>query len=93
MSITADIIREPFIGTETKITSSLNSNCVGLSGKVIDETKKTFTILSTGRKRVVPKDISVFHFSFSDGSIVEIEGKLLIGRPEERLKKTIKRLW
>jgi ribonuclease P protein subunit POP4 len=93
MRITPNIIQGPFIGTEATIASSLNRNCVGLSGRIIDETKRTFTILSAGRIKTSPKDISIFHFNLSDGSVVEIDGRLLVGRPEERLKKSIKRLW
>jgi ribonuclease P protein subunit POP4 len=39
------------------------------------------------------KDSSVFHFKFPDGTVVEIDGKLLVGRPEDRLKKRVRRLW
>jgi len=39
------------------------------------------------------KDQAVFQFQFFDGTIVEIDGKLLVGRSEDRLKKTMKRLW
>ncbi len=41
----------------------------------------------------VVKEVAVFRFRFSDGAIVEIDGKLLVGRPEDRLKKSVKRLW
>jgi ribonuclease P protein subunit POP4 len=93
MSISTNIIRGEFIGTDAKIASSSNPNCVGVSGKVIDETKNTFLLSSLGKKKMVDKEISIFHFSLSDGTVVEIDGKLLIGRPEDRLKKNIKRLW
>jgi ribonuclease P protein subunit POP4 len=42
---------------------------------------------------MIVKDSSIFHFKFSDGTVVEIDGKLLVGRPEDRLKKHVKRLW
>jgi ribonuclease P protein subunit POP4 len=93
MKVTPDIIRGEFIGTEGKITKSPNSSYVGLSGAVINETKNTLTILHAGKAKSVIKDSAVFHFKFSDGTIVEIDGKLLVGRPEDRLKKSVKRLW
>jgi RNase P/RNase MRP subunit p29 len=46
-----------------------------------------------GQAKNIIKDVAVFHFRFSNGTVVEINGKLLTGRPEDRLKKTIKRLW
>jgi ribonuclease P protein subunit POP4 len=93
MSITPEIICSELIGTNVKITKSINPNYIGIYGKVIDETKKTFSISSEGKTKIIVKGISVFHFSLSDGTIVEIDGRLLIGRPEDRLKKSIKRLW
>jgi ribonuclease P protein subunit POP4 len=93
MKVTPDIIRGEFIGAEGKITKSRHSDYVGISGEVINETKNTFTILHAGKAKSVIKDSAVFHFKFSDGTIVEIDGKLLVGRPEDRLKKSVKRLW
>jgi ribonuclease P protein subunit POP4 len=81
------------MGTEAKVSKSKHSGYVGLSGKIIDETRNTFTILNEGKRKIVLKDSSVFHFKFSDGTIVEIDGKILLGRPEDRLKKHIRRLW
>jgi ribonuclease P protein subunit POP4 len=93
MKATPDLIRYEFIGIEAKISESKHSSYVGLSGKIIDETRNTFTILNEGRRKTVLKNSSVFHFKFSDGTIVEIDGKILVGRPEDRLKKHIRRLW
>jgi ribonuclease P protein subunit POP4 len=93
MKITADIINGEFIGTDGRVVGSSHSDYVGISGKVVDESKNTFTILHAGKAKNVVKEAAVFRFRFSDGSIVEIDGKLLVGRPEDRLKKSVKRLW
>ena len=93
MKVTPDIIRYEFIGTEGKIAKSPHADYIGISGKVTDETKNTFTILHKGKAKNVIKNSTIFNFKFSDGTIVEIDGKLLVGRPEDRLKKTVKRLW
>jgi len=39
------------------------------------------------------KNSAIFRFKLYDGQTVEIDGNLLVGRPEDRLKKKIKRLW
>ncbi|MDI6690863.1 MAG: ribonuclease P protein component 1 [Candidatus Bathyarchaeota archaeon] len=93
MKVTPDIIRGEFIGTEAKVSKSTHPGYVGLSGKVIDETRNTFTILHEGKRKKIIKDSAIFHFKFSDGTVVEIDGRLLLGRPEDRLKKSVKRLW
>ena len=93
MKVTAQIIRGEFIGTEAKIAKSKDPSCAGVSGRITDETRKTFTISHEGRRKTVIKDLAVFHFRFSDGTVVELDGGLLMGRPEDRLKKHIRRLW
>ena len=93
MKVTPDIIREEFIGSASTIASSPHTSYVGISGEVISETRNTFTINHQGKMKKVVKNQAVFHFQFSDGTVVEIDGKLLVGKPEDRLKKTIKRLW
>jgi len=93
MKVTPDIIRGEFIGAEGKIAKSPHPGYAGISGEVINETKNTFTILHAGKAKNVIKGAAVFRFKFSDGTIVEIDGKLLVGRPEDRLKKSVKRLW
>jgi len=93
MNITPNIVRCEFIGTEAKISKSSHGENIGLFGKVIDETRNTFIILQHGKRKTVPKDSSMFQFKFSDETVVEIDGKILLGRPEDRLKKTIRRLW
>jgi ribonuclease P protein subunit POP4 len=93
MKITPDIIRYEFIGTDVKIAKSSNYSNIGITGKIVDETRNTFSIIHEGKRKIIPKNSSVFSFDFSDGTIVEIEGRLLSGRPEDRLKKSIRRLW
>jgi ribonuclease P protein subunit POP4 len=93
VKVTPDIIRYEFIGTEGKIAQSSHADYVGIQGEVINETKNTFMIMHKGKAKSVIKNSAVFNFKFSDRTIVEIDGKLLVGRPEDRLKKTVKRLW
>jgi len=93
MKITPDIIRYEFIGTQAKIAQSAHKGYIGLAGPVIGETKNTLTLINKGQPKSVIKNLAVFDFKFPDGTIVEIDGKLLVGRSEDRLKKNIKRLW
>jgi len=93
MKVTPDVVRYEFIGTEANVSKSRHPGYVGISGKIIDETRNTFTILYEGKRKILIKDSAVFHFKFSDGTIVEIDGKLLVGRPEDRLKRRVRRLW
>ncbi|MGD0979497.1 MAG: ribonuclease P protein component 1 [Candidatus Bathyarchaeia archaeon] len=93
MNITPDIIRCEFIGIDVRVARSTHKGNVGICGKVVGETRNTFAILHGGKKKTVAKDSSVFHFEFADRTIVEVNGRLLTGRPEDRLKKSVRRLW
>jgi len=93
MKVTPDIIRQEFIGAQATVASSPVSSYLGMAGPVVDETRNTITLLHEGGNKRIIKELSIFNFQFPDGTIVEIDGKLLVGRPEDRLKKTVKRLW
>ena len=68
-----------------------NPSNIKIRGKVVDETMKTLVIQSTGLKRVAKKN-AILKFSL-DGVTVKVEGKSLIGRPEDRVKKKNKKKW
>lgn len=130
-----NIFYHELIGLELKVVDSSNPSMIGLSGTVIDETKKTLLIevpiktsdevskkafdkgsddmgldeLSAGqdedfssnqqnhfnlvyKEKLIQKDVSIFQFKVPDGTIVEIDGKILLNRPEDRIKKRYKKI-
>lgn len=93
MKITPDVIRQEFIGMQTAVASSPHAGYLGISGEVVGETRNTFMIQQLEKMKSIVKDQAVFQFQFFDGTVVEIDGKLLMGKPEDRLKRTVKRLW
>ena len=44
------------------------------------------------KEKLIQKDVSVFQFKLPDGTIVEIDGKILLNRPEDRIKKRYKKI-
>lgn len=93
MKVTPTVIQHEFIGLETKVVKASNPDLVGIEGVVVDETRNTFTILHDGKRKVVVKETAVFEFVMSDGTVVEIDGKLMLARSEDRIRKHPKRLW
>jgi ribonuclease P protein subunit POP4 len=93
MKVTPDIIRYEFIGSHGKVAQSQHIDYVGLNGTIMSETRNTFTFQHEGKNKSIIKESAIFNFKFNDGTTVQIDGKLLVGRPEDRLKKTMKRLW
>ena len=76
-------IRTEFIGLDVEVLSTPYS---GISGKVVDETKNTFTIDSAGTERMVPKPGNEFRFTY-EGKEFVVKGKDIQHRPEDRIKK------
>jgi ribonuclease P protein subunit POP4 len=91
MKITPDIIRYEFIGTAAHVVAP--TRLPWIKRQSYQETRNTFTLKGEGKTKSVIKQSAVFDFTFNDGTTVEIDGKLLVGRSEDRLKKSIKRLW
>jgi ribonuclease P protein subunit POP4 len=93
MNIAPSIVQHEFIGLETNVVKCSNPATVGMTGVVVDETRNTFTLECNSARKVVIKDTAVFDFVLHDGTVVEIDGKVMMGRPEDRLKKKLRRFW
>ncbi|UCH69894.1 MAG: ribonuclease P protein component 1 [Candidatus Bathyarchaeota archaeon] len=93
MKLTPTILKNEFIGLNAKVVNSSNPNVVGIEGKVINETRNTFVITHGNKNKTIAKNTTVFHFTMSNGTTVEINGKTIVGRPEDRIKKKLRRRW
>jgi len=93
MSVTPSFVQGELIGLNAKVVKSKNPSCVGITGPVIDETRNTLVIRHEHKNKVVVKHLSVFHFTTTDGTVVEVNGNIIIGRPEDRVKKRLRRRW
>lgn len=81
-----DIIRHELIGLNTEIVKAKNPSLVGIKGKIIDETKNTITIKQKEKMKKILKEQAVLNLKVGN-KVFQINGKLLVGRPEDRLKK------
>lgn len=93
MKVTPRIVQREFIGLNAEVVWSSNPTCVGISGRVVDETRNVLIIMHQNEKKAIVKDTAVFHFTMPDGTVVEIKGKVIVGRSEDRVKKRLRRLW
>jgi len=86
-----NLVKHELIGLLVRVVESRHRGFVGISGVVVDETASTLRIASRdGRRRTVPKAVCTFEFTLPDGTIVRVDGGLILGRPEERIKKKLK---
>ena len=99
MSITPqNIVRHELIGLKVKIAKSTDKTQKGLQGIVVDETYNMLKIETKegtkkgkeGKKvkeKTVAKQNNVFIFTLPNKVKVQVDGKLLVSRPEDRIKK------
>jgi len=82
----ADIARSEFIGLEVEVIDAENKALIGLKGLVVDETKSLLIIEQDGvAKKVIKSQVTLK--VLIEGQEFQIDGKILMGRPEDRLKK------
>ena len=56
-------------------------------GTLVCETSKTFKIKTCEGVCLVEKNKAMLEFVLPSGSVVEVAGKLLVAKPEDRIKK------
>lgn len=81
-----DIVKHELIGLDIEIVQSKNPSLIGIKGKIIDETKNTLLIETKNKNKRILKRQATFNIRLKD-YIVQVEGKLLLGQPEDRIKK------
>ncbi|TFG33808.1 ribonuclease P protein component 1 [Candidatus Thorarchaeota archaeon] len=94
MKITPEnILRHELTGLSIHIIESRDPNFMCRKGSVLRESKEMLHLDTTRGEMQVPKRICVFDMTLPDGSIVRLDGEVLVGRPEDRVKKRLNRSW
>lgn len=87
MAITAyNMLRHELVGLQIKITNSKNKTLMGLQGKIVNETKNTLTLMAGESLKKVLKAQVMFEVNLGK-DVFEVDGKKIVGRPEDRLKR------
>ena len=89
-----NILGHEMIGLEVKVAGASDSARIGIEGKIVDESKKTFTIVGkhaaakqgAEKEFVLPKEECIFEFDLK-GEKAIINGKDIMKRPEDRAKE------
>jgi len=84
-----NLVRHELIGLEVEVKKSTNKTQIGIKGRVVDETYNMLVIDTGGKEKKVEKKSCVFVFKLPNGKKVEVEGWVLVGRPEDRIKKKL----
>jgi ribonuclease P protein subunit POP4 len=94
MRITPEnIVRHELTGLPMHIVESTDPNFVCKNGVILGESKKMIHFRADQRELRVSKSNSVFDMTLPNGAIVRINGSVLLGRTEDRMKKRLDRSW
>ena len=88
-----NIAKHELVGLSTHIVESKDPNHVCRKGVILGESKEMIRIGTEHGTIAVPKGICVFDMTLPDNTVVRIDGGLLRGRPEDRMKKRLNRSW
>ncbi|MDD5502078.1 MAG: ribonuclease P protein component 1 [Candidatus Thermoplasmatota archaeon] len=87
MRTAKNLVCHELIGLNVRIKESKDKKLNGLEGRIVDETMKMFVFESGGKEIEIPKDRCVWEFTLPDGTKAEVDGSILVHRPEDRTKK------
>ncbi len=91
MSKGDEVLKGELVGINLEVVDAKNKACIGIKGKIIDETKNTFTIQTKDNKRkMMHKNQVVLKIEKGNKEFL-INGNLLKSRPEDRIK--VKNKW
>lgn len=85
-----DVARYEFVGLKVQLASAAKNRNI-VRGEVISETKNTISIQTKKGVKRFPKSTSTFLFTLEDGRRVLIKGQDILLRPEDRLKKRVRK--
>lgn len=84
----SDSIHMPFLARTLTVRSSTDSKLVGLSGTVVDETRRTIALDVGGKTKKLAKNVIDFTLD-NEGEI--IQGAMVCQRPEDRIHRNYRR--
>ncbi|MCS7136221.1 MAG: ribonuclease P protein component 1 [Nitrososphaerota archaeon] len=85
-----NIIRHELLGLNVDVEWK-NRRQQKFSGIVVGESRNMLIVQLSRGKRSFPKAACIFSFKLPDGSCVKVDGVILIGRPEDRLKRVVRK--
>ncbi|MEE8401678.1 MAG: ribonuclease P protein subunit [Candidatus Hydrothermarchaeaceae archaeon] len=76
------LTKHELIGLKCRIVRASNPEIIGVEGTVVDESKNMI-VIENSKKRMIPKKDAFFEFKLKENII--IDGRRLLGRPEDRV--------
>jgi ribonuclease P protein subunit POP4 len=90
MTITPENLpRKELVGLNAEIVESTDPNQEGIKGEIEDETRDTLTI----DRKQVEKENCIFLIQIPSGEKVELDGKIIAKRPDDREDMKLPSKW
>ena len=83
-----DSIHMPFISRNIQVIDSDDPTLVGVSGQIIEETRRTIIVQTSKGEKILPKNVIIFTL---DSEKEVIEGFTVTQRPENRINRKYRR--
>ncbi|HSQ01906.1 MAG TPA: ribonuclease P protein component 1 [Methanobacterium sp.] len=87
-----NIFRHELVGLHVEVVKSSHEGFTGIKGVVVDETKNTIKVEDVkGCEKIIPKNVATFRLTLPDNAVVEVDGRIIVARPEDRIKKKFRK--
>ena len=87
-----NIFRHELVGLHVEVVKSSHEGFTGIKGVVVDETKNTIKVEDeTGCEKIIPKNVATFRLTLPDSAVVDVDGRIIVARPEDRIKKKFRK--
>ena len=86
-----NLARHELIGLSVLVVGSTDMGLVGISGRIVDETRNTLLVETEHGTKRIPKSNTSLTFTLPDGQRARVSGSILISRPENRINKKMQR--
>ena len=86
-----NILQHELIGLNCEVVNAENRSNIGIKGSIVDETMKAIEIKQSSGKTVAVFKKGLQFRLVLNGKKVIVKGDHLAGRPEDRIKKKVKK--
>lgn len=90
MITSKNIFKHELTGLEAKVLKCPDKGKEGIRGKVVNESQNMLIIQTKKGDKKVAKKGTIFRFFIKEGA-VDIEGNVLLSKPEERIKSKLEK--
>jgi RNase P/RNase MRP subunit p29 len=90
---TTRLIIRPLLGFKTSVVDSTNASNCNLHGHIVDETSRTLTLFDGVHKRIIPKAGVFLKMTLPTGENVQLDGRMILGHPAEKLRRAKRLRW